>query len=373
MHIITKKIHETEYAHILALPSFFEDCCYIDIETTGFNRNRHMIYLIGLIFKIKDSFVLRQYLCEKNADEYELLYRLNNEVSHFKYLIHYNGQSFDLPFIQARLALYNIPEQISRCQSIDYYQALKPFKNFLKTDDLKLKTVEKILGFKRYDPFNGGELIEIYHTYTRGNIKLEPTLLLHNEEDMMGLYLLNAFYPFFSIYFSEKTEEHFLEIISENMDGYASNLRCSCPLPKSNLYYMFKHQTPYGYIECLNNQLACSLPIYSGTLKYYYSDYKNYYYLPVEDYAIHKSVANYVHRDYRQKANKYTAYVKKKDTFVRCPLSEKEIKRLQNKNTPTTIFHDEVDETYSYIQIDEFKTIASNLFNSLIKKFLMGI
>lgn len=367
MQIITKKIHETEYAYILELPSFYEDCCYIDIETTGFDRNRHMIYLVGLIFQTKGTFYLQQYLCDKESDEYELLYRINQQLSQYKYLVHFNGQSFDLPFIKSRLALYQIKEEISGCQSIDYYQALKSYKGFLRIENLKLKTVEQLLGYKRLDPFSGGELIELYHMYVQGNEKLKPILLLHNEEDMMGLYYLNAFYPLFTLFY-EKTMT--INYHKETAPNHLDSLVLSASIPQSKHYYTFTHQTPYGHVEILHDRLICSLPVYTGILKHFYSNYKDYYYLPVEDYAIHKSVAGYVHHDYKKKATKTTAYVKKKDTYIRCPLSEKEIKRLQTPHKSIKLFHADTDETFTYIQIDDFKTIAYTLFSAITKAIL---
>ena len=44
------------------------------------------------------------------------------------------------------------------------------------------------------------------------------------------------------------------------------------------------------------------MPLLEGTLKYYYPDYKNYYYLPLEDEAVHKSVGVYVDPACREKA-----------------------------------------------------------------------
>lgn len=42
-------------------------------------------------------------------------------------------------------------------------------------------------------------------------------------------------------------------------------------------------------------------------MRHFYSDYKNYYYLPKEDMAIHKSVAAYVDHEYRENARRTTA------------------------------------------------------------------
>lgn len=52
------------------------------------------------------------------------------------------------------------------------------------------------------------------------------------------------------------------------------------------------------------------------TLKYFYPDYQNYYYLPEEDMAIHKSIADSVDPSYRKKATKNTCYTKKAGIFL---------------------------------------------------------
>ena len=61
------------------------------------------------------------------------------------------------------------------------------------------------------------------------------------------------------------------------------------------------------------------LPIRQATLKYFYKDYKNYYYLPEEDTAIHKSIGQFVDRDHKVAATKETCYQKKTGNFIRIP------------------------------------------------------
>ena len=58
------------------------------------------------------------------------------------------------------------------------------------------------------------------------------------------------------------------------------------------------------------------VPIYEGELHYFYPNYKDYYYLPEEDLAIHKSVASYVDRQYRENARAYNCYNRKTSTFL---------------------------------------------------------
>ncbi len=58
------------------------------------------------------------------------------------------------------------------------------------------------------------------------------------------------------------------------------------------------------------------IPYFYGILKYFYEDYKDYYYLPLEDCAIHKSVAEFVDKAYRKKATRKTCYQKKEGKFL---------------------------------------------------------
>ncbi|MCC8168139.1 MAG: hypothetical protein LIO37_02205 [Clostridiales bacterium] len=59
--------------------------------------------------------------------------------------------------------------------------------------------------------------------------------------------------------------------------------------------------------------------IYSGELKYFYDNYKDYYYLPTEDVAIHKSVAAYVDKAHRKQATATTAYLRRSGIFLPQP------------------------------------------------------
>lgn len=65
-----------------------------------------------------------------------------------------------------------------------------------------------------------------------------------------------------------------------------------------------------------NKKGTVLLPYYKGELKHFFSNYKDYYYLPMEDTAIHKSVAEYVEKEYRKKATKETCYIKKDSLFL---------------------------------------------------------
>ena len=56
--------------------------------------------------------------------------------------------------------------------------------------------------------------------------------------------------------------------------------------------------------------------MYEGTLKYFFDNYKDYYYLPAEDVAILKEVAASVDKAHRKNATASTCYTKKDSIFL---------------------------------------------------------
>lgn len=85
--------------------------------------------------------------------------------------------------------------------------------------------------------------------------------------------------------------------------------RCAIPVPLA-------YDSAPVSLELNRDTLICNIALYQGELKYFYSNYKDYYYLPLEDTAIHKSVGEYVDRDVRTKATARTCYTKKQGLFL---------------------------------------------------------
>ena len=88
------------------------------------------------------------------------------------------------------------------------------------------------------------------------------------------------------------------------------------PLPQKFLYWD-------DQIEIIGEGACFSLNVTGvrGPLKYFYPDYRNYYYLPDEDMAIHKSVAAFVAKEHREPARASTCYTKKNGFYL--PQNEK--------------------------------------------------
>lgn len=295
------------------------DILFFDIETTGFQAEISSLYLIGVMYYENDSFHIAQYFADDYQCEKELLHSFLSLLATKKVLLHFNGSGFDLPYLQKKCKQFAMEQEflstLSHCQSVDLYKRLTPYKKIFQLPNYKQKTVERFLNISRNDTYSGGELIDVYgqfmkkkFAYLDNSLELS-LLLLHNKEDVLGmLQLLKLFYyldvleePLPLEQFEKKETSSSLILTYTNVDAYQSSL---C-------------YTTNQYKLCIEDgYLTITIPIVVKELKYFYPNYKDYYYLPKEDQAIHKSVAEYVDKEFREKAKASTCYVRKTGRFL---------------------------------------------------------
>ena len=63
-------------------------------------------------------------------------------------------------------------------------------------------------------------------------------------------------------------------------------------------------------------EATLKIPIFEEELKYFYSNYHDYYYLPTEDVALHKSVATFVDKEHRLPASAANCYTRKFSNYL---------------------------------------------------------
>ena len=78
----------------------------------------------------------------------------------------------------------------------------------------------------------------------------------------------------------------------------------------------FQFASTQYQLHAEKNVLHFSIPVYETELKYFYGNYHDYYYLPEEDMAIHKRVAQYVDKDHRKQATAATCYTRRQGLFL---------------------------------------------------------
>lgn len=332
---------------------------FFDIETTGFIAARTSLYIIGCIYEQNGIFFMKQWFLENHNEEPVVLCEFADFLSQFSTIIHFNGTTFDIPYLNQKYNRYKQCSPFNKLKSIDIYKCISPCKKLLSLNSLKQKACEQFLGIFREDPFSGKELIQLYKAYTETcDKKLSEALLLHNREDLTGML---AILPMLLYNRISDTKPDF---ICSTLHDYTKADNTS-DAQELFLEFMYPFSIPTGFKHTLDNsiillfegnRLKIRIPVYSGELKYFYPDYKNYFYLPMEDYAIHKSVAQFVDKAYRQKATPYTCYIKKSGKFI--PFNAK----AANTLTSISVFKEEAVAKTAYLELPQAEN-SSDFFN----------
>ena len=315
-----------------------------DIETTGLSPANTKIYLIGINYKDSDGWHITQFFNQDGRSEAEILKIFLSFLSGRRYLLHFNGDTFDIPFVKKRIEILNrmydagIPEFPAEIQSIDLYKMIRPYKTLFGLPNLKQKTIEKSFGLNRIDLYNGGELIGIYKQFLVFQGEHEKSLLLqHNRDDMEGMYYLSS-----------------ILAVPALMEGGFEIAELSCDTDKSgtlflNMQIFLRHPLlfplTFSYegvrINLYNSSGVLSVPVLSGELKYFFPDHKNYDYYPELDEAYHKSLAKTMSEPF-EKATKENCYTRRYGHFIpQFNLNLREGFRLSAK------------DSVSYIEIDD--------------------
>lgn len=297
-----------------------EHTLFFDIETTGLSHKTSHLYLIGVAFFEESSFKLYQFLAEHETSEEEitLLQSFYKLCSGRDCLIHFNGTTFDIPYLLHKSTQYQLPSPLLSMKSIDLYRTLRPLSFLLPVPDFKQRTLEPLCHYQRLDTMDGKQLIHIFHSFASLHKKEDQhLLLLHNHDDIEGMFYLLSLSILKAVLNSdfEFIQSQTLKSTTLN-DDIRTDILFEFSLP-TVLPADFSYHLETFSLTFSNHTGKLKLPLLSGTLKYFYKDYKNYYYLPLEDEAIHKSIASYVDSSCRKKAKASNCYKRITGFFLR--------------------------------------------------------
>ena len=307
-----------------------EETVYFDIETTGFSADVTALYLIGCIYFKEGEWQLIQWFAEDNKSEKEALSAFSDFIKDKKYLICYNGTTFDLPYLTKKYEKHSLTFEAYKYVIIDFYRVFASYKGFLGLKGLKQKDIEKFLGIIREDKFSGGELIEWYSKYLRLRFsdsaekdEIYNDMILHNSDDLVGLAKLTKLYNFIKELEILINSNETLDINSVlNTDKRQIILSAEVSFELLRKGELGKDDFSCNFIsEDELNRIDIALDIYETELKLFYKDYKNYYYLPKEDMVIHKSLAAFVDKENKVKASASNCYTRQRGSFIKLPES----------------------------------------------------
>lgn len=164
---------------------------FIDIETDGLSH-KNKIAIIGLLFFTRKSphgLLIQLFNDDYHSEKacFDHLFELIDEHS-IDYYISFNGDSFDFPFMNARIAHYQMARPLNKKLNIDLMKVCRKNKRHLGMEQMRLKDIEVFLGIHRDDTISGKDSVILYKAYLETkDPKLCEIIMLHNYDDLVNM------------------------------------------------------------------------------------------------------------------------------------------------------------------------------------------
>lgn len=168
---------------------------FFDIETTGLSGGTGTYIVLAGLGSYESAspgappaFRMRQYFLADVAQERAMLELLAADLARFQGIVTYNGRTFDVPFLQTRLALARLRSPLDAMPHLDLLHPLRRlYKHRLPA--CRLSDAERrLLRIERIDDVAGALIPQIYFDYVRaGRIAPLRAVFRHNAEDVLSL------------------------------------------------------------------------------------------------------------------------------------------------------------------------------------------
>lgn len=349
-------------SHPLIDELFTETSIFFDIETTGFSPKHTNLYLIGCVRRKGTLLCLDQFFAEASGEEKLILTAFLELLRQYDTIITYNGIGFDIPYLKAKCSRYGLTESFAEYEYVDIFKSVSKLKHIFKFENYKQKSVEQFLHLTRDDLYSGGELIPIYQSYIKSpDDELLKLLLLHNYEDVLGMLDLIPILSYVHLFHGSFRK--LLDVKLETVKTYDGSQALEYMIvfePEYPLPEHISYRQDDVYLVGRGNRISLAIRVYEGSLKYFYPNYKDYYYLPEEDMAIHKSVATYVEKEHRRQAKAADCYVKKEGRFL----------PQYNASFVTPAFRSSYDDKLSYFELTEQLDTDTEMLTGYVRHLL---
>jgi uncharacterized protein YprB with RNaseH-like and TPR domain len=162
---------------------------FFDIETTGLaGGSGTYVVIAGLGSFEPDGFRLRQYFLADIAHERAMLALLADDLARFDGVVTYNGRAFDVPVLEARLAMTRIPTPCPTLAHIDLLHAVRRLFGHRMPACRLAEAERRLLRIERVDDIPGSLIPSLYFEYVRGQriAPLRP-VFRHNADDVLSM------------------------------------------------------------------------------------------------------------------------------------------------------------------------------------------
>ncbi|MBE3597372.1 MAG: ribonuclease H-like domain-containing protein [Limnochordaceae bacterium] len=188
-----RRLRDGELLHLFAP----EELLFLDIETMGLAPVFPM-FLAGLAWWDGSCWRVVQLLARDFDEEPAVLAALQQEVGRATALVTYNGKSFDVPFLQMRLAFHGMDEGAQEAEQPWpwVFDLLGEVRRRLRAvlPDARLASVDRLLtGGRRAGDLPSSLVPEYYRHFveTRDGRWIDP-VLAHNLEDVAAMIRVYA-------------------------------------------------------------------------------------------------------------------------------------------------------------------------------------
>lgn len=168
------------------------DMLFFDTETTGLSSGAGTIpFLVGFGYLKDNGFQIKQFFLEEPSSEYSMLQEINNVFRKFKYLVSYNGKSFDIHILETRYILNRIGIEFTNTPHIDLLYPCRAFYR-KRIGGTALQDIEReIIKYKRTNDIMGSLIPYIYFDYLRrGEDSRIDVVIKHNRYDILSLLFI---------------------------------------------------------------------------------------------------------------------------------------------------------------------------------------
>ena len=267
---------------ITASGRYFRTSRLLRIDLIRRNESRHNESGVRLI----------SWISEQESDEYEMLTALSDALDSIRRIITFNGNAFDLPHLHQKYKAFDLMDPLQGKQYLDLMLRLKPISRFLALPSGKLADFAGFLHLAQPDASDEASFrfhpgAEDKHEASTPNdalYTLECMSLLHYADFLdQGARIREV-----------TTDEERVIFRLHYPDGFPVGFSV--------------HDSGFHLRFSEDGTVLLSSRICNGSIRYYHTDVKNYWYLPLEGYAIHKSAAQYVDKSRREKAVRENCY-----------------------------------------------------------------
>ncbi len=162
-----------------------EQLAFVDIETLGLYAAP--VILVGIAQPVGPAIVVHQYLLRSVREEPAALVALLSRVDDECAFVTFNGRSFDMPYLEQRLAYYGLRGNLQRAHFDVLPLSRRAWRGVLSAD-FKLTSLERQLIGTRKADVPSALIPDFYDSFVRTkNVGPLVAIVDHNRQDLLAL------------------------------------------------------------------------------------------------------------------------------------------------------------------------------------------